>query len=420
MFKFNFQVADGNLDRPVNQETKIAELDENEDVDESVESGVCTYAEIEELHSKEPKKYIVFKQLFLNKDLSVYESEDENDQEEENTDETETDKPSTSSSAKLKDLEKYAFVNYVDSYQLETNDEELDAINKTHDLVPGKYEGGLKVWELSIDLARLIYNVNFYDMSLLSKKSVLTDVINELSWLKSFFRDSLNDSHTFSIFEIGCGHALPTLSVVKLIEDLLSAESESQSPKIVVYLQDFNEKIVKNVTFENARKFLETSKLKDRIEFKFVYGDWKQIIQNNLVPSNFFNLILTSETIYNSANYKSLLKMFQKCLKKVVNDTKIAETVENINKKPKLESSNNGIVLLSAKTYYFGCGGNLLEFSKLAKSSTFSFKTTPNLLIDSVVGNYQFSDLNNQDEVSSAEIEPISNSIGKEIIKISY
>lgn len=55
-------------------------------------------------------------------------------------------------------------------------------IDATHDLIPGQYEGGLKIWECSIDLA--VYFVNHPEL------------------------------HGCSVLELGCGHGIPGLAAL--------------------------------------------------------------------------------------------------------------------------------------------------------------------------------------------------------------
>ena len=158
---------------------------------------------------------------------------------------------------------------------------------------------------------------------------------------------------------------------------------------IIVYLQDFNRQILESITFENAKKHLERSnhselkktfafsvnKSSVRVnlnkEFKFVYGDWRVMLnESRIMPKNFFNLILTSETIYNSQNYAHLLNLFRECLL--------------------LDATNKSLILLSAKTYYFGCGGNLHEFLNLVKSNHYRFNASKNLLYDQIISNQSY------------------------------
>ena len=135
-----------------------------------------------------------------------------------------------------------------------------------------------------------------------------------------------------------------------MVRKICSGSEALPELEIIIYLQDFNKQIVEDITFENVKRFREdldekwsksgslqkTSPV--RICPKFVYGDWKDLFAKDILPTNYFNVILTSETIYNSENYTALLDLFQKCL--------VKETGESL-------------VLLSAKTYYFGCGGKL-------------------------------------------------------------
>lgn len=123
--------------------------------------------------------------------------------------------------------------------------------------------------------------------------------------------------------------------------------------EVIIYLQDFNRQIVEDITYENVMQFQrdlnekwskndtvqKTSPIK--LTCQFVYGDWKDLYDSKdfILPGDYFNLILTSETIYNSENYAALLRLFKKCL---------------------VKEKEEALVLLSAKTYYFGCGGRKL------------------------------------------------------------
>jgi hypothetical protein len=126
MFKFNFNNIES-LDEPITQnkesehETKNQHNYVSTDIAkeyEKVESGLITY---DELNSSKRKSFvkseITFKKFFLSDN-----SNDKNDQ-----------SPTS-------------YLEYVDSYKLEIDEKDsLSKINKTHDLVAGQYEGGLKV-----------------------------------------------------------------------------------------------------------------------------------------------------------------------------------------------------------------------------------------------------------------------------------
>lgn len=117
-------------------------------------------------------------------------------------------------------------IDYIDSYAVEIDEsDELAEINRTHDLVPGKYEGGLKVWELSLDLARFIYNIHFLDLNA-DEAAYEKDITAELKSIQNLFSKTLDRSvkkqsaNQFKILELGCGHALPVLSACKYLGNL--------------------------------------------------------------------------------------------------------------------------------------------------------------------------------------------------------
>ena len=172
------------------------------------------------------------------------------------------------------------------------DDDNLNNILNTHDLVPNKYEGGLKVWELSLDLAKFIYNVGSID-NLKSFASNDKSSLDQLESIKSFLnyytttntgsneKESKNDLIELRILELGCGHALPTLSLIKYIQDNLKLNKGSEL-NVICYLQDFNEQIIEQITFENLKKFEKDRSaisIKVKKQFKFVYGDWKVIFE---------------------------------------------------------------------------------------------------------------------------------------------
>ena len=64
-----------------------------------------------------------------------------------------------------------------------------------------------------------------------------------------------------------------------------------------------------------------------------------------------YDLILTSETIYEEVNYYKLLSIFDQLLEQ------------------------NGLILLAAKIHYFGVGGGLRSFEKSLPESKWTFRT---------------------------------------------
>ncbi len=172
------------------------------------------------------------------------------------------------------------------------------------------YEGGMKIWECSIDLVNYLHsNDNDKDHELIRDKHVL---------------------------ELGCGAGVPGLYCASL--------GEARA----VDLTDFNAEVIDFVTMPNFK----VNNVLNR--GRFYSGDWSDFLalKQSENSSKQYDLILTSETIYNEENYAKLLAIFE-CL--------LAES---------------GKVLLAAKTHYFGVGGGIRRFeSVLQDSNKWCFKT---------------------------------------------
>ena len=172
---------------------------------------------------------------------------------------------------------------------------EISLVETNTDLVPGVYEGGFKIWECSYDLLSYLQDINI--SGYLSATNVL---------------------------DLGCGSGLP---------GILCALSGSNS----VTFQDYNADVIKGVTIPNYWANLGNGKDLS-CKPQFYSGPWDTFCNSIKKYEKSYDLILTSETIYNTSHYSSLINIFDYCL------------------------SLNGTVLLAAKVNYFGVGGGLRQF----------------------------------------------------------
>uniref|UniRef100_A0A1B0G9K6 protein-histidine N-methyltransferase n=1 Tax=Glossina morsitans morsitans TaxID=37546 RepID=A0A1B0G9K6_GLOMM len=176
-------------------------------------------------------------------------------------------------------------------------------IKKAHeqhsDLVPGVYEGGAKIWECTEDI--LNYMTEKYSQDWWPRKRVL---------------------------DLGCGAGL------------LGIYAYKQGAH--VDFQDYNQDVLQQITLPNLLiNTTEQTPLDQVFEnVKFYSGDWSKWTEF-CKGSYIYDVILTSETIYNPRNQENLLR----CLK------------------DKLKM--DGVVILGAKTHYFGVGGGLHQFETL-------------------------------------------------------
>lgn len=147
----------------------------------------------------------------------------------------------------------------------------LEAESQHSDLLPAKYEGGLKIWECTYDLANHILKqgMNF---------------------------------HSKRVLDLGCGTGILGILAMQL-------------GAATVHFQDYNLSVLTDVTIPNV--LLNSPKLKQETSTRFFSGDWEyftHLLINKCAANEKYDYILTSETIYNSDNHIKLLNLFKQCL----------------------------------------------------------------------------------------------------------
>ncbi|XP_010407660.1 histidine protein methyltransferase 1 homolog [Corvus cornix cornix] len=198
------------------------------------------------------------------------------------------------------------------------------SVSSHSDLIPGVYEGGLKIWECTFDLME-------------------------------YFSEAEIEFTNKTVLDLGCGAGL--LGIVAL-----------RGKADRVHFQDYNSTVIDEITLPNVvancinegrrmgsgkdRKASKTpSKRARKAEgspnvlnrCRFFSGEWSQVSQlllSSNKPFSKYDIILTSETIYNPDYYSAL------------HDT-LAELLDK-----------NGCVYLASKVHYFGVGGGIYLFEK--------------------------------------------------------
>ncbi|XP_020812302.1 LOW QUALITY PROTEIN: histidine protein methyltransferase 1 homolog [Drosophila serrata] len=174
------------------------------------------------------------------------------------------------------------------------------------DLIAGVYEGGAKIWECTDDL--LTYLAGKYE--------------DDTFWKGK------------RVLDLGCGSGLLGIYAIKM-----GAQ---------VDFQDYNKDVLEYITYPNILLNVdETLADEQKLEFlenktSLYAGDWSHfaVLTKDLDK---YDLILTSETIYNIDNQEKLLETFAGRLKP------------------------DGIVLVAAKSHYFGVGGGMEQFTDKIK-----------------------------------------------------
>lgn len=106
-----------------------------------------------------------------------------------------------------------------------------------------------------------------------------------------------------------------------------------------------NKEVLEHVTIPNVLLNIDEDEKESEIKnCKFYSGDW-ELFNKKLPDDVTYDIIITSETIYNENNYEKLIKLFIKRLKK------------------------DGIIYVAGKTYYFGVGGGMRQFEQFIKNN---------------------------------------------------
>lgn len=179
-----------------------------------------------------------------------------------------------------------------------------DMKHRRSDLISGVYEGGMKIWEGAIDL------------------------------MTHMCQDDVSGKR---VMELGCGFGLPGL-----LAHRLGARQ--------VHFQDYNDSVLLKVTAPSAllqdfegdgadfADHITTSGARQSSPFRFYSGDWSHLAPS-LPAEQRYDVILTAETIYEVGNYSKLHDALARLLE-----------------------PRGGVVLMAAKSFYFGVGGGVASW----------------------------------------------------------
>ena len=248
---------------------------------------------------------------------------------------------------------------------------------KNTDLIPGVYEGGLKVWECSLDLCRFLAHIIDETISPAPDFQYVS---------KAVIRSIENGG---SAFELGCGHGLPAC--------LLLRESVRRHTDSVVVFSDFNDFVLRDVTIPNAllnvcrlHREQDNDSVADNAsqvllkQSIYAGGDWMGLshtLSNNevLLPEKRvvherFDVILASETTYTTESCQDTAFLMFKHLKVDI-----------------------GVGLVATKRFYFGVGGGADAFARAADKVSESSQSSGLRLIVRTVQSFDTGNANIRD-----------------------
>ena len=193
------------------------------------------------------------------------------------------------------------------------------------DIIAGTYEGGLKVWECSIDLCRYLFKNYCYKSDSGGSRGI---------------DGSLHKSMT--VLELGCGHGLPGCLLLK--QEHLNAS---------VLFSDFNDYVIEHATMNNVRVNCKgIHNVEQRVAF--ASGDWLNLSKKLTCSGNNFEDKVTSWDVFGDG--KVVDGKFDLILAAETTYTpSSAEATALLLKNHLISPGGCGIV--ANKRYYFGCGG---------------------------------------------------------------
>lgn len=222
--------------------------------------------------------------------------------------------------------------------------EQIRGLQQKSDLVSGVYEGGLKVWECTYDLLELFDR----DSETFGDKLVLdlgcgAGLLGMLALRRGARQVHFQDYNSTVIEQL----TMPTATLNCDDEDDSDTEEHGTAPNKSHGADNDDDDDDESKVEEPPRKkpALDPPPLAALSKCRFFSGDWRSFLSLLLkeAPPLKYDLILTSETIYNTEHYSSLHETLQKLL------------------------APHGRVYLATKSHYFGVGGGLHLFETFVK-----------------------------------------------------
>ncbi|XP_072293276.1 histidine protein methyltransferase 1 homolog [Eucyclogobius newberryi] len=228
------------------------------------------------------------------------------------------------------------------------DDEEIlsRTLKQKSDLISGVYEGGLKVWECTYDLLKLIEE----DMETFRGKMVLdlgcgAGLLGIVALKRGAMHVHFQDYNSTVIEQL----TVPTVILNCQEDEVDSEEDEKAKGKGKVQTKtdcvNVDKKDPQDGDPPQKKRAIDPTLHTVLAKCRFFSGDWSMFLALLVkeTPPPKYDIIFTSETIYNTAYYPSL-----------------HDTLQNL-------LAPTGLVYIATKSHYFGVGGGLHLFEKFVE-----------------------------------------------------
>jgi len=209
------------------------------------------------------------------------------------------------------------------------------SVPSNHDIVAGKYGGGYKIWECSLDLVQYLLDC--------------ADNIHQHAQHRPL--------PEYKLLELGCGHGLPGAAALCLFSPLITH----------AVFSDLNQEVLADTTWPNIRLNNARSSTSSTCSVQCVAGDWGDFPswEGGASTGTAYDLILSAETLYNEDNCKALATLLQ------------------------MHLSPTGVAILANKRYYFGVGGGTVSLESAVFATSLCSAVTGTRLQCAVVRSFE-------------------------------
>ncbi|GAB1526847.1 Histidine protein methyltransferase 1 [Rhizoctonia solani] len=231
----------------------------------------------------------------------------------------------------------------------------IEFASRPSDLVPRVYEGGMKTWECSLDLAAYVLDEHVRGKKVLEDyNSSVLEYVTLPNMILVWFFSKAGESYRATIPppspKPDSKSKLPEVSNLTLESVPEEDEEETQvgpeSPRASYDPHAFDITEPGDLAFPPAlRSAFQDSLSAHHIELRFFSGPW-----DTFHPETPYDLVLTSETIYQPTSLPSLVRLLRDA------------------------TCPGGKCLVAAKMVYFGVGGGIREFEAALEKGGSSVK----------------------------------------------
>lgn len=232
-------------------------------------------------------------------------------------------------------------------YTVTPSDPDASTRLPANDLISSVYEGGFRIWECTMDLMEYLQES---DAGKSMKGRTVIDIGCGIGLL-GVFALKFCEAACVTFQDFNKNVILDATGPTALINFQWVPGREKQYPNAldshVAITESCQPQDSETEVYANMLNFTDRPELAETASSKidFIAGDWSELekAKTKVVNHTHYDVVLSSETIYNESNYS--------CLHDYLNTV----------------TKSNGVIYMSAKSHYFGVGGGVCSWIEFVK-----------------------------------------------------